>query len=295
MTCCRCNKTGRCRNCSCVKTGSQCLSCRLGQCSNGNVSTPQRPDAKNGPTVSSPNHSTQPPFTPHNLHARHNQHLNRQALVMLNPTKSQTFQHSSQWQVQHLSGEIWIVALLHLRGDCALEKKQFSCTVWERRKRFCRGAVSSISCLCRGVCTRMHSNESYHRCIHSTPTETPKDHISSLTRRMILWKDGDFIELMKEGKTLQQRLKKPRSSHDNEQRLSRSFANLMFKGKTKSALQLLSNHGKGGVLHLEDMVPSSSSEQTSVLEALKSKHPPGLCIGHPQPRRSPQRLSSLTR
>ncbi len=221
MTCCRCNKTGRCRNCSCVKTGSQCLSCRLGQCSNGNVSTPQRPDAKNGPTVSSPNHSTQPPFTPHNLHARHNQHLNRQALVMLNPTKSQTFQHSSQWQVQHLSGEIWIVALLHLRGDCALEKKQFSCTVWERRKRFCRGAVSSISCLCRGVCTRMHSNESYHRCIHSTPTETPKDHISSLTRRMILWKDGDFIELIKEGKTLQQRLKKPRSSHDNELKVLR--------------------------------------------------------------------------
>ncbi len=64
MTCCRCNKTGRCRNCSCVKTGSQCLSClpgRLGQCSNGNVLTPQRPEAKNRP---SPIHSTQLPYTP---------------------------------------------------------------------------------------------------------------------------------------------------------------------------------------------------------------------------------------
>ena len=37
MTCCKCNKTGRCRNCSCVKAGIHCQSClpsRLGSCSN---------------------------------------------------------------------------------------------------------------------------------------------------------------------------------------------------------------------------------------------------------------------
>ena len=42
MPCCKCNKTGRCRNCSCVKTGLQCLSClpgRLGLCSNNSNST----------------------------------------------------------------------------------------------------------------------------------------------------------------------------------------------------------------------------------------------------------------
>ena len=35
MTCCKCNKTGRCRNCSCVKAGIHCQSClssRLGLC-----------------------------------------------------------------------------------------------------------------------------------------------------------------------------------------------------------------------------------------------------------------------
>ena len=37
MTCCRCNRTGRCQNCSCVKRGQPCLSClpqRLRNCVN---------------------------------------------------------------------------------------------------------------------------------------------------------------------------------------------------------------------------------------------------------------------
>ena len=37
MTCCKCNRTGRCLNCSCVKRGQPCLSClpqRLGNCAN---------------------------------------------------------------------------------------------------------------------------------------------------------------------------------------------------------------------------------------------------------------------
>ncbi len=37
VLCCKCNKTGRCRNCACVKAGIQCQNClpsRLGNCSN---------------------------------------------------------------------------------------------------------------------------------------------------------------------------------------------------------------------------------------------------------------------
>ena len=44
MPCCRCNRSGRCRNCSCVKAGSTCQSClpqRQGNCSNnGSTTTP---------------------------------------------------------------------------------------------------------------------------------------------------------------------------------------------------------------------------------------------------------------
>ena len=44
MPCCRCNRSGRCRNCSCVKADSLCQSCLhqcLGNCSNnGSTTTP---------------------------------------------------------------------------------------------------------------------------------------------------------------------------------------------------------------------------------------------------------------
>ena len=44
MVCCRCNKTGRCRNCACVKAGKLCQNClpdRLGHCLN--TTTAARP------------------------------------------------------------------------------------------------------------------------------------------------------------------------------------------------------------------------------------------------------------
>ena len=57
MTCCRCNKTGRCRNCSCVKTGNHCQSClpsRLGQCSNHSITTSQPTGTSSLPTQPPP-------------------------------------------------------------------------------------------------------------------------------------------------------------------------------------------------------------------------------------------------
>jgi len=46
----------------------------------------------------------------------------------------------------------------------------------------------------------------------------------------------------------------------------------MFEGKTKAALQLLARRGKGGVLHLDSTIPSSSGESTTFREVLKCKH-----------------------
>ena len=101
----------------------------------------------------------------------------------------------------------------------------------------------------------------------------PKDHSFCLERRMKLWNEGNFAELVKEGKTLQQRLPRHSNPRVDEERLARSFSNLMFEGKTKSALQLLSDHAKGGVLHVDDTVPSSDGGSHTVLDELKGKHP----------------------
>jgi len=104
-----------------------------------------------------------------------------------------------------------------------------------------------------------------------------KDHITCLERRLSTWLQGDLNELMREGRTIQQRIPKSSSSMKNAQ-LARSFANLMFQGKTKAALRLLSEQSKGGVLHLDDSIEAGNAER-KVRDILADKHP----IGQPAP------------
>ena len=53
-----------------------------------------------------------------------------------------------------------------------------------------------------------------------------------------------------------------------------TFSNLMLKGKTSAALDLLSQKGKGCVLHATDSSNPEDPASPSVLDVLKSKHPP---------------------
>ena len=48
----------------------------------------------------------------------------------------------------------------------------------------------------------------------------------------------------------------------------------MFNGKTSAVLDLLSLKGKGGVLHTNDPANKDDPASPSVLDVLKSKHPP---------------------
>ena len=44
-----------------------------------------------------------------------------------------------------------------------------------------------------------------------------------------------------------------------------TFAELMFDGKIKPAMRLLSRHGRGGKLNLDDLVPISSTAESKEL------------------------------
>ena len=102
----------------------------------------------------------------------------------------------------------------------------------------------------------------------------PKDNSSCLERRLQLWQVGDVNTLVLEGRCLQKRLAKNLSRNRREQDLMRSFSNLMFKGKVKAALDLLTRKGKGGVLHIRDRINKEDPSSPTVLDILKSKHPP---------------------
>ena len=86
-------------------------------------------------------------------------------------------------------------------------------------------------------------------------TSKSKDHISCLEKSLAKWKKGDML---REGRAIQDRLPKTHSRQNGQQQLPRSFARLMFQGKTNAALQLLSNNCKGSVLHLNDTVRDST-------------------------------------
>jgi len=84
-----------------------------------------------------------------------------------------------------------------------------------------------------------------------------------LERRLRRWKEGGLNELVLEGRTIQSRL----PNYDTpmaEQSLSRSFANLMFAGKTKAALDLLAKAQRGGVLRLSDPSDPTDPESPTV-------------------------------
>ena len=62
---------------------------------------------------------------------------------------------------------------------------------------------------------------------------------AQIRRRLDLWVARDFDSLMTEGRTIQQQLFF--HSRPNSSQLSCSFSNLMFSGRFKAALRLLSD------------------------------------------------------
>ena len=89
------------------------------------------------------------------------------------------------------------------------------------------------------------------------------DNKRHLQRRLQLWKDKKISELLSEGKTIQSRIKLSTPTVNNEETLSKKFAQLMMQGKVNPAIRLLEKGSKSGILPL--------SENT--MECLLEKHP----------------------
>ena len=102
----------------------------------------------------------------------------------------------------------------------------------------------------------------------------PKDHSTCLTRRLKLWQEGEFEELLAEGHALQQKLFSQRWKPTSSSTLARTFTKLMWQGRTTAAVRLLTGSDSGRVLQVNDSVISGQADTSTVLDVLKSKHPP---------------------
>ena len=101
-----------------------------------------------------------------------------------------------------------------------------------------------------------------------------KDHTACLERKLISWSNGDLEGLLKEGRALQQRLPKlGQPATTMKLNLARNFSNLIFAGKLKAALDLLTNDNTGGLLHLDQHIDANDSNSSTVKDILISKHP----------------------
>ena len=95
-----------------------------------------------------------------------------------------------------------------------------------------------------------------------------REHVRCLDRRLTLWKEGNIEALLHEGRTIQSHFRKvPSQSNAGEK--------FMKQGKLKTAIRLLSEQSKSGVLSLDNTVQSPPSQPSTVRGVLLEKHPSG--------------------
>ena len=88
-----------------------------------------------------------------------------------------------------------------------------------------------------------------------------KEHSLKLSQRLILWREGNIMALLREGKAIQ---KHPQKQSRSREEIEKVFTCLMLQGKVTAALKFLDNKAAScGILPLTP----------ETLKSLKEKHP----------------------
>lgn len=273
VACCRCNRTGVCQGCACVKAKRPCSSClpsRLGTCLNCQPSSPESLDREESDLdvdISSfvsdvpPLDSTSVSSVP--------------ALPSFVPSADPLFSWGSLDGVQCVSAisECYFTAV-HWRPNLfrVPSGKVGEAFIQDLSQLFKSYAGSSSALESIALTAAMLMPLLLLQCPFKGANH--KELISHLDRRLTLWRDGAFFDLLHEGESIQARLPKSSTSTacDVDSDLNRLFTHHMTNGNVKSALRLLSNGGKGKVLSLDQL--SDPSSTSTVRDVLLSKHPP---------------------
>ena len=278
--CCKCNKSGFCRGCVCVKAKNCCESClpgKLGNCTNRTTVNAVDTTTKSQSSDSvDANATTTAAITTSSTDKSTSVSDSSfyQQLPNFPPVSSTTF----TWG--NLSGVEFVqivndayTEIVHWRRNC------FTVPFGKAGRNF----VSDLSKLYLAFgsasileAVALKAATVFPILLLQKPSRASKtkDHINCLERRLASWSKGDVDELIREGRAIQQRLPKFRPAKSNNN-LARNFANMMFMGKCKAALDLLSKDKNCGILHLDDPNDPNNPDSLTVRDVLISKHPPG--------------------
>ena len=263
MPCCKCNRTGSCKGCACVKAGNLCTNClpsKLGSCVNRppDSSRPQQPSTAltpiNAPQMADPPLDDAParpissartnlPLHPHdpptNTDYDPNTTLPSPELVSM-----QRFTWGNHSAIDFTNTlEATYSEVVHWRRNCftvPLGKagREFVAELSRLYLVFASASALESIALKTALILPILLLQKPQR------ASKAKEHAACLERRLQLWKEGNLNDLVLEGRAIQNRLPKI-STPKATQNIARSFADLMFAGKCKAALDLLSNSGRG--------------------------------------------------
>ena len=311
MACCKCNRSGLCKGCACVKAGNSCTNClpsKQGTCWNTSTaaSTAASTASISTSSSSSSQYATTTPPTPATLaqdagpRSTNDQSVSSGFVVgeaTADSDDSATFSNScppainntlalpaftpmtepnftwGERDSESFCKELQTVydEVVHWRKNC------FKIPLGNAGKsladELCRlysafadaSALESVALKATVVLPILVLQQPHRR-------SKQKELIACLERRLKTWKGGDLQSLVEEGRAIQLRLPKKWPSQ-SESNLARNFANLMFSGKTRAALDLLSTNGKSGVLHIDHVLETGADAGLSVKDVLKAKHP----------------------
>lgn len=102
-----------------------------------------------------------------------------------------------------------------------------------------------------------------------------KENTACLKRRLSQWREGDISTLLKEGQSIQDRLKQQRPNKLEKDQRAQTFGKLVMQGKIRDAICLLSDSSSNGVLLTTDICQATGQP---VREVLATKHPPGQAV-----------------
>ena len=311
MPCCKCNKTGRCRNCACVKAGKSCQNClpsRLGQCLNSNARPDSPPSNDTLLTVTSTLASSLPlnagisqAFPPASSAPVPSTALNLtppQTLDAQNPIPIDPHQPQSASPL-HTPSVSWPLPA-PLKANFVWGSKdgelfqQDICSAYERVIHWKsnlflppfgtagKSFVEELACLLQAYadsssleCIAMKGIVILQQLLLQNPSRNckAKECAKHLQRCLELWLSGDVDALLNEGLCIQKRLRTNRPSREKHT-LDQSFANKMKQGNVNGALNSLSTSFKGGVLNLDDEISMGANiAKRSVRDILADKHP----------------------
>ena len=291
VLCCKCNRSSKCKQCSCVKAGSNCSNClpsRVGTCCNlpdvsheaANLSSHLEPTTTPLSTFDQP---TPPEFAhqDHDPSPEMEQQSEQQQQPSISTDEPELPLYPSaqgptlSWG--SVDGMVFSDRIEHCYKECVHWKRNLfkvpsgrAGTAFVKETTRLIRAYAEVSAL-EGIALKALIVMPQLLLQKSHRTSKTKEHVSQLQRRLQLWEDGDTDRLLHEGRTIQGRLpadtlKKPKSE-ENE---ARSFAKHMNEGRVRAALRSLDDQGNGAPLPLDSRI----DETRCVRDALLEKHPP---------------------